>query len=126
MFSEFHIFYSYTKSLVNTTLTVSDSRPRFVLSGGSYCKTDDTPGAIRGSALVEFACDKSILGPGQPRLVAQLPPGDDEEACAWVIEWRTPVSSLVLVPYSCSPVVCIFSLHVRSMKAGAFGAFLQY
>lgn len=93
MFSEFLIFYSYTKSIVNTTLTVSDSRPRFVLSGGSYCKTDDTPGVIRGSALVEFACDKSILGPGQPRLVAQLPPGDDEEACAWVIEWRTRVSS---------------------------------
>ncbi|KAF8799901.1 mannose 6-phosphate receptor domain-containing protein [Phlegmacium glaucopus] len=77
--------------MVNATLTVRDSRPRFVLSGGSYCKVkgDDIPGDMRGSALVEFTCDKTIFGLGQPRLVAQLPPGDDEEACAWVIEWRT-------------------------------------
>jgi hypothetical protein len=79
--------------MVNTTLTVRDSRPRFVLSGGSYCKAqaDGTSRDMRGSALVEFSCDKSIFGPGQPCLVAQLPPGDDEEACAWVIEWRTYV-----------------------------------
>jgi hypothetical protein len=81
--------------MVNATLTIRDSKPRFILSGGSYCKAraDDIPGDMKGSALVEFACDKSVFGPGQPRLVAQLPPGDDEEACAWVIEWRTPVCS---------------------------------
>ena len=90
---DLHYTHILCKSMVNTTLTVRDSRPRFVLSGGSFCKAraDSTPGDMRGSALVEFTCDKSILGPGQPRLVAQLPPGDDEEACAWVIEWRTHV-----------------------------------
>lgn len=65
-----------------------------ILSGGSFCKTradQVIPGETRGSALVEFTCDKSVFGFGQPRLVAQLPPGDDEIACAWVIEWRTNV-----------------------------------
>ena len=79
--------------MVNTTLGVRDSRPRLTLSGGSYCKAnaDNTPRDTRASALVEFTCDRSLFGPGQPRLVAQLPPGDDETACAWVIEWRTQV-----------------------------------
>ena len=88
-----HFTHTLRLSTVNSTLTVRDSRPRFILTGGSYCKAraDSTPGDMRGSALVEFTCDKSVLGPGQPRLVAQLPPGDDEEACAWVIEWRTHV-----------------------------------
>lgn len=83
--------YSNTR-IVNTTLTVHDSRPRLILSGGSFCKAtadDNIPGNTRGSALIEFTCDKSVFG--QPRLVAQLPPGDDEIACAWVIEWTSPV-----------------------------------
>ena len=74
-----------------------------ILSGGSFCKAraDHTvPGEMRASALVEFTCDKSVFGPGQPRLVAQLPPGDDEIACSWVIEWRTHVCPQFLVPYS--------------------------
>ncbi|KAG5651212.1 hypothetical protein H0H81_009459 [Sphagnurus paluster] len=29
---------------------------------------------------------------GTPRLIAQLPPGDDEEACAFFLEWRTHVA----------------------------------
>jgi len=103
--------------MVNATLTVRDSRPRFVLSGGSYCKVtaDDIPADMRASALVEFTCDKSIFGPGQPRLVAQLPPGDDEEACAWVIEWRTHVCpqlySLILFTHkSFAYSVCMSNL----------------
>jgi len=63
-----------------------------ILSGGSYCKAradQAIPGETRGSALVEFTCDRSVFGRGQPRLIAQLPPGDDEIACAWVVEWRT-------------------------------------
>lgn len=46
---------------------------------------------VRASALVEFVCDMSIFGPGTPRLLAQLPPGDDEAGCAYVIEWKTHV-----------------------------------
>jgi hypothetical protein len=64
-FSEWLIFCSYIpfKSMVNATLTIHDSKPRFILSGGSYCKAraDDIPGDMKGSALVEFSCDKSVL-----------------------------------------------------------------
>jgi len=89
-------------SKVNTTLTVIDSRPRLVLSDGSSCKA--TPGGsdlgLKASTIIEFICDTSIFGVGQPRLVGQLPPGDDDIGCAYVIEWRTHVSdSSVLVQY---------------------------
>ena len=97
-----------------------------ILSGGSYCKSradQAIPGETRGSALVEFTCDKTVFGPGQPRLIAQLPPGDDEVACAWVIEWRTYVCILSSTPfYSYLPVALVSSLHVQLLKAD-FGAF---
>ncbi|PPQ77560.1 hypothetical protein CVT25_011420 [Psilocybe cyanescens] len=70
---------------VNTTLTIFDSRPRYVISGGSRCKS----GENRASTMVQFVCDMSF-GSSGPRLMAQLPPGEDESACAYVIEWRTP------------------------------------
>ncbi|KAJ3571540.1 hypothetical protein NP233_g3690 [Leucocoprinus birnbaumii] len=77
---------------VNTTLTVVDSRPRLTLSEGSACKAK--PGGssldLKASTIVEFVCDSSIFGAGQPRLVGQLPPGDDEVGCAYFIEWPTP------------------------------------
>ncbi|KAF8902188.1 mannose-6-phosphate receptor binding domain-containing protein [Gymnopilus junonius] len=75
---------------LNTTLTVIDARPRLVMSNGSRCKakSDGQPGDARGSSIVEFVCDASA-GTGVPRLVAELPPGDDEIACAYVFEWRT-------------------------------------
>jgi hypothetical protein len=41
--------------------------------------------------MVEFVCDASVFGVGSPRLLAQLPPGEDEIGCAYVIEWRTHV-----------------------------------
>ncbi|KAF8971884.1 mannose-6-phosphate receptor binding domain-containing protein [Flammula alnicola] len=76
---------------VNTTLTVFNSRPRFVMSNGSRCKprVGDQSTDIRASSMVEFICDTSIFGSGTPRLLAQLPPGDDEIGCAYLIEWRT-------------------------------------
>ncbi|KDR85913.1 hypothetical protein GALMADRAFT_150280 [Galerina marginata CBS 339.88] len=76
---------------LNTSLTIFDSQPRFVLSSGSRCKPkpDDQPTEIRASSVIEFICDTSVFGPGTPRLLARLPPGDDEIGCAYVIEWRT-------------------------------------
>jgi hypothetical protein len=50
--------------------------------------------------VIEFVCDISVFGTGMPRLIAQLPPGDDEDACAFVLEWRqTPayLSPLLLL-----------------------------
>jgi hypothetical protein len=62
------------------------------MSNGSWCKSKAGDNQIRASTVVEFVCDTSVFGSGTPRLVAQLPPGDDEDACAFVIEWRTHVS----------------------------------
>ncbi|KAF8167213.1 hypothetical protein B0H34DRAFT_669710 [Crassisporium funariophilum] len=76
---------------VNTSFTVFESRPRFVLTDGSRCKAKagGQPGDVRASSVIEFVCDSSVPGPGRPRLFAQLPPGDDEIGCAFVIEWKT-------------------------------------
>ncbi|KAJ7611853.1 hypothetical protein FB45DRAFT_744600, partial [Roridomyces roridus] len=64
--------------------------PHLTLSGGSQCLDSDgkTVEHMRGSTEIEFICDPSA-GAGSPRLVAQLPPGGEDEACAWFIEWRT-------------------------------------
>jgi hypothetical protein len=82
---------------VNTTLDVVDSKPRLILSEGSSCKA--TPGGanleVKASTIVEFVCDTSIFGAGQPRLVGQLPPGDDEVGCSYFIEWKTHVRDLI-------------------------------
>ncbi|KAJ7321341.1 hypothetical protein DFH08DRAFT_1085929 [Mycena albidolilacea] len=99
----------------NTTLSfpasVSPGRavhPHLTLASGSKCRDSngDEIDNLRGSTEIEFICDPSVavgaasavgagsdLGvnvhAGGPRLVAQLPPGDDEAGCAWVFEWRT-------------------------------------
>jgi len=67
------------------------------MSDGSRCKlkAGEQAGDIRASTLVEFVCDTSIFATGAPQLLAQLPPGDEESACAFVIEWRTPVRTLI-------------------------------
>uniref|UniRef100_A0A8H7Y9Y3 Autophagy-related protein 27 n=1 Tax=Psilocybe cubensis TaxID=181762 RepID=A0A8H7Y9Y3_PSICU len=70
---------------INTTISLLDSKPRLVISGGSKCKSGD----IRASTVIQFVCDVS-LGNSGPRFSAQLPPGDDEDACAYFIEWKTP------------------------------------
>ncbi|CAA7264953.1 unnamed protein product [Cyclocybe aegerita] len=75
----------------NTTLSIYDGRPRIMMSNGSRCKpkAGEPPGEVRASTALEFICDKSVFGPGVPRLLVQLPPGDDDIACGFVIEWKT-------------------------------------
>jgi len=72
-----------------------------VLSDGSSCKAPDGSDlGLKASTIIEFICDTSIFGTGQPRLVGQLPPGDDDIGCFYVIQWGTHVSdSSVLVKY---------------------------
>ncbi|RDB15728.1 hypothetical protein Hypma_003964 [Hypsizygus marmoreus] len=77
---------------LNTTLSVEESRPRITLTDGSLCKSKSGENHIRASTVVEFVCDTSVFGSGSPRLVAQLPPGNDDDACAFFIEWRTHVA----------------------------------
>ncbi|KAF5385162.1 hypothetical protein D9615_000918 [Tricholomella constricta] len=77
---------------LNTTLSFQDSNPRITLMNGSRCKSKSGDNQIRASTVIEFVCDTAVFSSGVPRLVAQLPPGDDEEACAFFIEWRTHVA----------------------------------
>ncbi|KAJ7609184.1 hypothetical protein DFH06DRAFT_1485893 [Mycena polygramma] len=77
---------------VNTTLSFSGraGHPHLTLSSGSKCLDSNgkTIEALHGSTEIEFICDPSA-GAGTPRLVAQLPPGGDDAACAFFFEWRT-------------------------------------
>ncbi|KAJ6467562.1 hypothetical protein C8R47DRAFT_1024947, partial [Mycena vitilis] len=77
---------------VNTTLSFSGraGHPHLTLASGSKCLDSNgkTIEALHGSTEIEFICDPSA-GAGTPRLVAQLPPGSDDDACAFFFEWRT-------------------------------------
>ncbi|KNZ72943.1 Putative mannose 6-phosphate receptor-like protein [Termitomyces sp. J132] len=77
---------------VNTTLSTFDSNIRLTLTGGSRCKLKSDDTELRGSTIVDFVCDTSVFGTGQPRLVAQFPPGGDEEACGYLLQWKTHVA----------------------------------
>ncbi|KAI0673582.1 hypothetical protein C8Q78DRAFT_1067877 [Trametes maxima] len=69
---------------VNTTVFVRDGHPVITLTDGTRCsdKSDQT-----GSTVIRFICD-SYAGKGQPKLIATLPP-DEDNACSFFIEWRT-------------------------------------
>ncbi|KAG6841132.1 hypothetical protein C0991_001522 [Blastosporella zonata] len=77
---------------VNTTLSMYDSNPRMTLTGGSRCTLKSGQTELRASTIVDFVCDKTVFGTGEPRLVAQFPPGSDEEACGYFIEWKTHIA----------------------------------
>lgn len=77
---------------VNTTLAIRDSNPLLLLNGGSFCPTDDE---ITASTTIQFLCDVSVVGAGKPTLLSQFPK-EDEEACSFVLQWRTPVSIFAL------------------------------
>lgn len=63
------------------------------MSEGSRCKATPggQPGDFRASSVVDFICDTSVPGFGNPQLLASLPPGNEETACAFLIEWKTSV-----------------------------------
>ncbi|KAG6919865.1 hypothetical protein DXG01_015573 [Tephrocybe rancida] len=73
----------------NTTLSMHDLNPRITLTGGSRCKIKSGETELRASTIVEFVCDTAVFGTGEPRLVAQFPPGSDDDACGYFIQWRT-------------------------------------
>ncbi|KAG6845559.1 hypothetical protein H0H87_007237, partial [Tephrocybe sp. NHM501043] len=77
---------------VNTTLSMYDSNPRITLTGGSPCKLKSGDTELRGSTIIDFVCDTSVFGTGEPRIVAQFPPGGDDDACGYVLQWRTHIA----------------------------------
>ncbi|EAU92505.2 hypothetical protein CC1G_00724 [Coprinopsis cinerea okayama7 len=87
---------------VNTTFELFDNHPRMILSSGSRCKSDkNQPQNIRASTVIDFICDPSSFGSGQPRLIAQLPPGNEDEGCAY--QWEADYTILTWLPpkYAC-------------------------
>ncbi|PVF96102.1 mannose 6-phosphate receptor domain-containing protein [Serendipita vermifera] len=72
----------------NSTVTVVDGNPVLYMSNGSPCPNSGES-KIHASTAIRFICEPSIFGSGQPRLIAQFPQ-DDEHACAFSFEWRTP------------------------------------
>jgi len=79
---------SFSIGYANTSLAVLNGNPVSVMTGGSECA--NTQGTYASSAI-RFVCDTSVFGAGKPELVAQLPP-DDNDACAFFLEWRTHVA----------------------------------
>ncbi|KAJ7052892.1 hypothetical protein C8F01DRAFT_1375682 [Mycena amicta] len=77
---------------LNTTLTFSarSGYPHLTFSSGSKCVDADGKkvDSLRASTEIEFVCDPAA-DRGAPRLIASLPPGSDDSACAFVFEWRT-------------------------------------
>jgi len=61
------------------------------MSQGSQCPSGGNA-KNRAATLVNFVCDSSVVGAGSPQIVGSLPPGDEDAACAFIIEWKTPVN----------------------------------
>ncbi|KAJ7235729.1 hypothetical protein B0H12DRAFT_1027209 [Mycena haematopus] len=82
----------FSMGQTNKTLSFAGraGHPHITLASGSKCldSNGNTIDNMRASTEIEFICDPAA-GAGTPRLVAQLPPGGDDAACAWFFEWRT-------------------------------------
>ncbi|KAG7088790.1 hypothetical protein E1B28_012754 [Marasmius oreades] len=79
----------FSVGLSNTTLLISEGIPKLRMGKGGKCVSGN--GEETGDlaeTVVEFQCDRSVFGRGEPRLRAQLPL-EDEKACAFFVEWRT-------------------------------------
>ncbi|KAI9057072.1 hypothetical protein FKP32DRAFT_1584706 [Trametes sanguinea] len=72
---------------VNTTVLVRDGSPVITLTDGTRCSDE---GSQVGSTVIRFICDSSA-GTGEPRLIATLPP-DEDNACSFFIEWRSEMA----------------------------------
>lgn len=74
---------------------------QLVFTGGSTCHAsasfnsnaspESSSPVISASTIMTFICDLNNEGEAGPRLLAQMPPGDDSEACVFVFEWHTQV-----------------------------------
>ncbi|THU96288.1 mannose 6-phosphate receptor domain-containing protein [Dendrothele bispora CBS 962.96] len=74
----------------NTTLVKEKGdNVKLVMEDGSQCTSKSgAKQEYKASTVISFICDTKVFGAGTPTLVAQLP-HNDEEACAWFIEWNT-------------------------------------
>ncbi|CAE6442161.1 unnamed protein product [Rhizoctonia solani] len=72
----------------NTTVKVTNKHPVLIYEHGSTCASATS---LKASTVIRFICDPAVFAVGSPVLVAQLPPEDDQ-ACAFFLEWRTHVA----------------------------------
>ncbi|KAL0576319.1 hypothetical protein V5O48_005668 [Marasmius crinis-equi] len=68
----------------NTTLIMSDNTPKLRLGKGSKCPNSEG----EAETDIEFICDTSVFGQGEPKIRYQTP-SEDEKACGFFIEWKT-------------------------------------
>ncbi|KAL5494617.1 hypothetical protein ACEPAI_78 [Sanghuangporus weigelae] len=68
----------------NTSLHFRNGNPVLFMTDGTSCPQSEN---MKASTAIQFICDNSAAE-GKPQLAAQLPP-EDEDACAFFIEWRT-------------------------------------
>ncbi|KAI0334494.1 hypothetical protein GY45DRAFT_1242855 [Cubamyces sp. BRFM 1775] len=72
---------------VNTTVFVRNGNPVITMTDGTRCSDK---GEQTGSTVIRFICDASA-GRGGPKLIATLPP-DEDNACSFFVEWRTEMA----------------------------------
>ncbi|KAI1793994.1 hypothetical protein LXA43DRAFT_884480 [Ganoderma leucocontextum] len=72
---------------VNTTVLFREGNPVILMTDGSPCPN---AGNLTASTAIRFICDSSA-GAGKPDMIATLPP-DEENACAFFVEWRTEMA----------------------------------
>jgi len=100
---------------VNTTVEIRDGHPLLILTGGSTCFGGVD---IKASTAIRFICDRSVFSAGEPKLIAELPP-QDENACAFFVEWRTHVACPASKPGSVWGVITVVIMSI-------IGGFLVY
>ncbi|CEL63645.1 Putative mannose 6-phosphate receptor-like protein C530,09c OS=Schizosaccharomyces pombe (strain 972 / ATCC 24843) GN=SPBC530.09c PE=3 SV=1 [Rhizoctonia solani AG-1 IB] len=88
----------------NTTLKVKNKHPVLIYEHGSTCASATN---LKASTVIRFICDPAVFAVGSPVLVAQLPPEDDQ-ACAFFIEWRTHVACPTAKSIGASGFIAVF------------------
>ncbi|KAJ1302449.1 hypothetical protein OPQ81_002767 [Rhizoctonia solani] len=88
----------------NTTLKVKNKHPVLIYEKGSTCASATS---LKASTVIRFICDPAVFAVGSPVLVAQLPPEDDQ-ACAFFIEWRTHVACPTAKSIGASGFIAVF------------------
>lgn len=105
-----------------TNVTVVNDEPYIFMQDGSLC-----PGStnLRGSTAIRFICDASVFSEGAPKVIAQLPPGNDSSSCAFFIEWRTPVACPTKLTTGTAGILGVFfSLIFIAFLVYAVGVFM--
>ncbi|CAE6451808.1 unnamed protein product [Rhizoctonia solani] len=105
----------------NTTIKVKNKHPVLIYEHGSTCASATS---LKASTVIRFICDPAVFAVGSPVLVAQLPPEDDQ-ACAFFVEWRTHVACPTAKSIGASGFIAVFgAILVAAIMTYLVGATL--